>query len=331
MSRRKDDDFREINEEFNDIDNFYFPFNEDASFDDYEPPTQEEMMDLALNVSDMMSTIISRGLNYLPKEMQDVASVAFDAAFLEVTGDAEESHKLIKKLIKDDKNNPSLHLAQARYIKERIVDELKSKDSISPDLLKKERKALQSFLKHEDGYEYINIKDYIWARIENARVALLQGEVKGIFNAYIEIPDDDFDMMDLCDAINEYYEDSDSDIVSENGYMFLTESGSAVAIEYTDPTALVSELSPELKTKYIEMFNSLSAGRHSLSIIVAAGDELVESSFDFQQVLLAVWSVCGNSDFSIIYDTPCKSEDYERIKLAEDDGELCIPYLADFF
>ena len=331
MSRRKDDDFREINEEFNDIDNFYFPFNEDASFDDYEPPTQEEMMDLALNVSDMMSTIISRGLNYLPKEMQDVASVAFDAAFLEVTGDAEESHKLIKKLIKDDKNNPSLHLAQARYIKERIVDELKSKDSISPELLKKERKALQSFLKREDGYEYINIKDYIWARIENARVALLQGEVKGIFNAYIEIPDDDFDMMDLCDAINEYYEDSDSDIVSENGYMFLTESGSAVAIEYTDPTALVSELSPELKTKYIEMFNSLSAGRHSLSIIVAAGDELVESSFDFQQILLAAWSVCGNSDFSIIYDTPCKSEDYERIKLAEDDGELCIPYLADFF
>ena len=331
MSGKNDDEFREIDDKFNDLENLYFPFNSDEKDeeDEYIPPTKDEMIEMALGMSEMMSRLMHDVLILVPKEMQDTVAIALDAATSSIAGKADESNRNLKQLKKIDKSNAGIYLAEARNYKLLLSREMRHGGGLESKNLQKEKKALDAFLKYESDSPYVDFDDYMWARIEKAKVSMFLGELKGVFNAYIEIPDDDFDMMDVVNALGEWYEEGDDDVLSDNHYMFLSDSGAAIAIEYSDPASLVAEAEPEMRQKYLDLMENVGASAHALSITVTGGSDLIGASYDFQQVLTAVWSLYSESELAIVYDYPYPREKFELLADSASKGIFCLPYLAE--
>ena len=337
MDGNKNDEFREIDDKFNDIDNLYFPFKGDidSSTDaDTEGFSGEDLLHMAFGMSSMVGDLLNFVISVVPREMQEAVSAAIDAASSSLSGNAEESNKLLRKLRKLDKNNAGVYLREAKNYKVLAAGDMKKDTNFDPVYLKKEKKALEFFLKHEDDSYFTTDDDYMWARIEDAKLAMmLNGDYKGIFTAYIEIPDEDFDIKDIENALNEYYEDDNSEASSDYEYTFLSDSSAVISVRYEDPISMAASAEPELRDKFLSAMDELGVSNHAVSITVVAdkskSDNIAGAAFDFQQVLTAIWSLYSDSDLVLIYDYPFDKEELPLLQSMTRKLMFALPFLAN--
>ena len=318
MSEKKDDEekFHEIDDDrFDDADNRYFHFrNEESDGSDDGLPYLPEMDDSFMEFTDMVGGIFDMVISLLPADMQEYGMTALDAVIAAGSGNPSASNRMLKALRKmaedGGKDSPGIFLMEARNYKSMVINALSTGAGTVEKLLKKEKKALEAYISYYDKADtFDDFDEYLFARAERARVRQMLGEQKGVFTATLEIPDGSaFDMDDLLDALNEFYEPSEDDDYTDTSFVFLSSPGNVVQIEYSDP-AIVTELLSSVPLGLREKMDAGAfPGNGVVTITIDSGKDITSAAVDMQQVLAAVYSLYPDTPIVTLNSTVVQPE-----------------------
>lgn len=339
MSKKDDDGrFREVDEDrFDDISNRYFPFSADDDDGGEDFPFAPDMENFMMEFTDMVSGLFDEFISLLPEDVQEHAHAVLDALMSSGSGKPKEALRIISSLKKKSKERccPGLSRLEARCYRLLAREAIAKSDEEAAVYLRKERKALSQYIKECDQSDDCDFDAYLEARSQRARISALLGETKGVLLATVEIPEDrDFDIDEVLDAIDVYYESPDPVDCTDTSYVFCTDGDSVISIEYVDPSMMMAELrafgSEELR-KQVDEIDDGSVKRSSVAITVEAGKSITSAAFDMQQVLAAVCSCYRESPLVALNNTVLPPPFIELLLTDTSDGLVCEPVIYQIF
>ena len=332
---RDDDRFSEIGDDgFDDSGNVYFPFRswKDEAGEARSGKAEEDLREMALAVSEMLNDTVFSLISMLPPSLQSDAAEAYAAiiASNEDDGDAEAANRIFRRMWKHHRG-PGAKLFEARNLRRMALEALDEGEDKAAELLKKERKALSEYIKASDDYPAFSYDDYLWARLESARIGIMLNESRGVFNAYLELPEGTgFSMADLAEAITARFEECEGEEWDEDSFMFETLSGNVIGVSYSDLDSMASTLPHDRFSEIASIVDETGSSGMTISILVSAEKDCSLAAFEFSSIVAACLECYPDIKAGVINNADVGTESLCLISKLADSGCFCAPVLFGF-